>query len=131
MGIETLNDTIKYQDGKGVSREAGVVVVARGIVDLASDVSLAAAGSDGDATEPVGGISAGTYIFDLLIGEGDSPELALERLAPDGATWIAIDGLDALSSDFAPGPVTIGQGATLRLVNTSVNSVAGVYARLS
>lgn len=127
MAIEQSNDTIKYRDGKNVSREAAIVVIAGGTFDLATGLDLAG----NAASEPVGNLRGGAFILDIQIGGGTAPSLALQRLAPDGIAWIEIDGLDAIDAGFAPVRVMLGDGAVLRFKNKTANAVTGIYARLS
>lgn len=97
--------------------------------DLAADVTIAS----GQATTPIEGVSAGSYMLALVAAAWNSSAVKLQFLGPDEATWMdakdTAGNLAQLSSNGQLG-VVVGGNATLRLF-ASGGAPTGVYAKLS
>jgi hypothetical protein len=87
---------------------------------LATAATLAA----GAATAPLTGVQAGSYIFEAIFTGAD---LQLQRLGPDGATWINA-GVLAASGSVG---VVLAANDTIRLRNNSGASITGLFARVA
>lgn len=68
-------------------------------------------------TANVSGIQGGSYLWDLQVS-GTSPNITLQSLGSDGATWRDV----ASRTTSGTTGVVIGQGATVRLYNASANT---------
>jgi hypothetical protein len=87
---------------------------------LATAATLAA----GAATAPLTGVQAGSYIFEAIFTGAD---LQLQRLGPDGATWINA-GVLAASGSVG---VVLAANDAIRLRNNSAASITGLHARVA
>jgi hypothetical protein len=87
---------------------------------LATAATLAA----GAATAPLTGVQAGSYIFEAIFTGAD---LQLQRLGPDGATWINA-GVLAASGSVG---VVLAANDSIRLRNNSAASITGLFARVA
>lgn len=90
---------------------------------LASNQTLAGNAS----TTPVTGVQGGSYIWAYQFG-GTTPSLVLETLGPDGVTYQAVGSAVTASGQTG---VVIGQNATVRLRNTTGNSITGLSSSLT
>ncbi len=87
---------------------------------LASNISLAA----GATSTAITAVAAGSYIFEAIFTGAD---LQLQRLGPDGATWI---NAGTLASSGSAG-VVLAANDTLRLRNNSGAAITGLHARVA
>jgi hypothetical protein len=99
---------------------APVAIVEPPAVPLASNVTLAA----GVAGATVSGVAAGSYIFEAIF---TGATLQLQRLGPDGVTWI---NAGVLSTSGSVG-VVLAANDTLRLRNGSDDAITGIFARVA
>lgn len=107
---------------------ANSAVTVTGTVSVAEPPArmLAAAGTlaAGGATTPVTAVAAGSYIFEAIFIGSD---LQLQRLGPDGASWINAGVLAAAGSVG----VVLAANDTLRLRNNSAAAITGLHARVA
>lgn len=89
-------------------------------VTIASGSSL----PSGSTMAPVTGIPAGSYIFEAIFTGSD---LQLQRLGPDGTTWINA-GVLAASGSVG---VVLAANDSIRLRNNSGASITGCHARVA
>lgn len=112
-------------NGKQAKVAAMVVVDAQGGVPeprmLASNATLAA----GATTTGVTGVAGSGYIWSTVMN-GTSPQLVLEWLGPDGATWLTLDTVTASGSKG----IGASPNASLRLRNAGANAITGLYSRI-
>lgn len=87
---------------------------------LASNIGLAA----GAASTAITAMAAGSYIFEAIFTGSD---LQLQRLGPDGATWI---NAGTLASSGSVG-VVLAANDTLRLRNNSGAAMSAITARVA
>lgn len=97
--------------------------------DLAAGVTIAA----GQASLPVDGIAAGSYMLAMVATAWNGATVKLQFLGPDETTWMdAKDTAGNTAQLSANGQfgVVVGGNASLRL-SASGGAPAGVYAKLS
>ncbi len=87
---------------------------------LANNISLAA----GAASTAITAVAAGSYIFEAIFTGSD---LQLQRLGPDGATWI---NAGTLATSGSVG-VVLAANDTLRLRNASAAAMSAITARVA
>ena len=90
---------------------------------LASNITLAGSA----ATTPITAVTGGSYVFDARFG-GTTPSLNLQALGADGVTWVNVGA--ALTAGGNVG-VVIGQGASVRILNNTANSITALSASLT
>lgn len=88
---------------------------------LASNATLA----PGATTAPVTGIAGAAYIWSYVFSSA-APQLALEFLGPDGATWLAIATVTAGGAQM----VGMSPNSTIRLRNAGTSPITGLYSRI-
>lgn len=112
-------------DSSGKQMYVQAFQMASNTYQLATSVSSLAAGA---STGQTAGIAAGSYVWSYVLG-GTSPQLKLEYLGPDGATWIQL-GTTATANGSQG--VVIGDNATVRLTNGSgSNAITGLSSSLT
>lgn len=87
---------------------------------LANNISLASGATGTQVTA----VAAGSYIFEAIFTGAD---LQLQRLGPDGSTWINA-GVLAASGSVG---VVLAAGDTIRLRNNSGAAISGLWARVA
>ena len=97
--------------------------------DLAAGVTIA----NGQASDPIEGVAAGSYILAMVAAAWNGSTVKLQFLGPDGATWMDAKDTASNAAQLAANGqfgVVVGGNATLRLF-ASGGAPAGLYAKLS
>jgi hypothetical protein len=118
--LETITVTGPLTDAQLRAAAVPVSVAEPSARTLASNITLAA----GAASTQITAVAAGSYIFEAVFTGAD---LQLQRLGPDGLTWINAGTLAASGSVG----VVLAANDTLRLRNNSGGSITGLFARVA
>lgn len=118
--LETITATGPLTDAQLRAAAVPVSVAEPSARTLASNITLAA----GATSTQITAVAAGSYIFEAVFTGAD---LQLQRLGPDGLTWINAGTLAASGSVG----VVLAANDTLRLRNNSGGSITGLFARVA
>lgn len=121
-GLEGLLTTLNGADVATNASLAAIQAIGTETYTLANNATLAVGAAGPTVTVP-----RGAYFFFDAAFSGSSPSLSLQRLGPDGTTWLdVVIRTTAGSGD----PVGIPNGSQLRVYNAGSGSLTAVSAVL-